>query len=137
MNTVSTGAAAPRFDALELAAPAGRLLIATIFLLSGWAKITNPAFFIGYAHSAGLPAFSVWVAIPVELIGGILLLVGYRTRMTAAVLALFTLVAALFFHSALGDANQFNHFFKNVAMAGGLLQVIAFGPGRFSVDGED
>ena len=137
MHTVSTGAEAPRIDTLELAAPAGRLLMAAIFLLSGWAKITNTAFFIGYAHSAGLPAFSIAVAIPVEIIGGGLLLVGYRTRITAAVLAVFTLVAASFFHSALGDPNQFNHFFKNVAMAGGLLQVVAFGPDRFSVDGRD
>ena len=134
MNTVSARAAGPRFDAFDLAALAGRLLMATFFLLCGWAKVTNPAFFIGYAHSAGLPAISVPVAIPVELIGGVLLLIGYRSRITAAVLAVFTRVAASFFHSALGDPNQFNQFFKNVAMAGGPLQVVAFGPGRFSVD---
>lgn len=137
MNTVSARAAAPRLDAFDLAAPAGRFLMAAIFLLSGWAKVSNPAFFIGYAHSAGLPAISVAVAIPIELIGGVLLLIGYRSRITAAVLAVFTLVAASFFHSAFGDPNQFNHFFKNVAMAGGLLQVVTFGPGRFSVDGAD
>jgi len=68
-----------------------------------------------------------------ELVGGLALVVGFRTRLVAIALAAFSVVAAVLFHSALGDQNQFIHFFKNVAMAGGLLQVAAFGPGRFAL----
>jgi putative oxidoreductase len=71
----------------------------------------------------------------VELLGGLLLVFGYRTKLAAGALALFSLATAIFFHSALGDQNQFIHFFKNVAIAGGLLQAIAFGAGRLSLDG--
>ena len=69
-----------------------------------------------------------------ELGGGLALVAGFRTRFVAAVLALFSLATALAFHNHLADQNQFIHFFKNVAMAGGLLQVVAFGAGRFALD---
>ena len=58
-------------------------------------------------------------------------------RATLRVLAIFSIICALVFHSALGDQNQFIHFFKNVAIAGGLLQVVAFGGGRLSLDGRE
>ena len=114
----------------------GRLGIAAIFLLSGFSKLTAPEGTIGYIASAGLPlpTLGLVLAILVELVGGVLLVIGYRTRLVAAALAAFTIVAAIFFHAALGDQNQFIHFFKNLAIAGGLLQVVAFGAGRFSVD---
>lgn len=118
------------------AALAGRVLLAAIFILSGAGKLADPAGTIAYIGSAGLPvaplAFAGAVAI--ELGGGIALIAGYRTRLVAAVLALFSIVTALAFHSALADQNQFIHFFKNIAMAGGLLQVVAFGGGRLSLD---
>ena len=66
--------------------------------------------------------------------GGLMLLVGYRTRLVALVLAAFSIITAIIFHNAFGDQNQFIHFLKNLAMAGGLLQVVAFGPGHFSFD---
>jgi putative oxidoreductase len=114
----------------------GRIAIAAIFLLSGFSKLTAPAGTIGYIASAGLPLpeAGLVVAVLVELVGGALLVLGYRTRIVAAALAAFTVVAALAFHSALGDQNQFIHFFKNLAIAGGLLQLVAFGPGRISID---
>lgn len=114
----------------------GRLSIAAIFLISGFSKLTAPGGTIGYIASAGLPLpeLGLVVAIAAELVGGGLLVIGYRTRIVAAALAVFTIVAALFFHAALGDQNQFIHFFKNLAIAGGLLQVVAFGAGRFSLD---
>ena len=114
----------------------GRLGIAAIFLLSGFSKLTAPEGTIGYIASAGLPlpTLGLVLAILVELVGGVLLVIGYRTRVVAAALAAFTIVAAIFFHAALGDQNQFIHFFKNLAIAGGLLQVVAFGVGRFSID---
>jgi len=114
----------------------GRLLIAAIFLLSGLAKAADPAGTIGYIASAGLPFPQIGyaTALVVEIVGGVLLAIGYRTRLVASALAAFTLAAAFGFHFQLSDQNQFIHFFKNLAMAGGLFQVIAFGPGRFSLD---
>jgi putative oxidoreductase len=114
----------------------GRILIASVFLLSGISKITAPAMIIGYIQSVGLPfpTLGLAIAVLVEIGGGIALVLGYRTRVVAAVMAIFSIATALAFHNNLADQNQFIHFFKNVAMAGGLLQVVAFGAGRFSLD---
>ena len=114
----------------------GRLLIALIFVLSGLSKIAAPANTIAYIQSAGAPfapaAFGI--AAVVEVIGGLALLVGFQTRLVAAILATFTLAAAVLFHNNLADQNQMIHFMKNLAITGGLLQVIAFGAGAFSLD---
>jgi putative oxidoreductase len=120
-------------DALALT---GRLLIAAIFLLSGFGKIAQPGPMIAYIGAAGLPYPKLALAgsAMVELLGGAALVLGYRTRSVAVVLALFSLATAVTFHSAFGDQNQFIHFFKNLAMAGGLLQVAAFGGGQLSLD---
>ena len=114
----------------------GRLLIALIFVLSGLSKIAAPANTIAYIQSAGAPfapaAFAV--AAIVEVIGGLALLVGFQTRLVAAALAIFTLATAVLFHNNMADQNQMIHFMKNLAITGGLLQVIAFGAGAFSLD---
>ena len=115
----------------------GRLLMSLIFILSGVGKLAAPAATIGYIASTGLPlpTLGYAAAVIVELGGGLLLLAGYQTRIVAAVLALFALVTAVIFHHALGDQNQMIHFMKNLAMAGGLLQVATFGADTFSLDG--
>ena len=130
------GAPAASEAASNIAPFVGRVFLSAIFLLSGVGKIADPASTIGYIQSAGLPFPEVafGVAVLVEIVGGALLVLGYRARLVAAVLALFSLGAAFGFHFDLADQNQFIHFFKNVAMAGGLLQVVAFGAGRFSLD---
>lgn len=114
----------------------GRLLLATIFLVSGFGKLMAPSGTIGYIASVGLPLpeLAYAGALAAELGGGLLLVLGYRTRWVAAALALFSVVSAVLFHNALGDQNQMFHFLKNLAMAGGLLQFIAFGGGTFSLD---
>lgn len=122
---------------LSGAAPlVARLLVAPLFLLSGVSKLSAPAATIGMIEASGLP-FAVLgfaAAVLVEVAGGLALVAGYRTRLIAAALALFTLVTAVTFHSNLADQNQFFHFFKNVSIAGGLLQIMAFGAGRFALD---
>ncbi|HVJ01686.1 MAG TPA: DoxX family protein [Sphingomonas sp.] len=135
-QTQPVGITATESNAAGVLPLVGRLGIAAIFLLSGFAKLTAPAGTIGYIASAGLPLpeAGLAIAILVELVGGALLVIGYRTRLVALALAAFTIAAAVFFHSALGDQNQFIHFFKNLAIAGGLLQVVAYGPGRISID---
>ena len=124
-------------DSAQSAVPLiGRILLAVIFILSGVSKLANPAGTQGYIASVGLPLplLAYIVAVVVEIGGGALLLVGYRTRLAALAMAVFTVAAAVFFHHAFGDQNQFIHFMKNIAIAGGLLQVFAFGAGAFSVD---
>jgi putative oxidoreductase len=114
----------------------GRALLTAIFLLSVVGKLQAPAGTIGYIASAGLPFPQIGYALAVliELVGGLALLFGFRTRIAAGALAIYSLAAAAGFHSNLADMNQFIHFFKNVAIAGGLLQVVAFGAGTFSLD---
>ena len=114
----------------------GRILLAAIFLWSGLGKLLDPASALGYIGSVGLPLpqVALGTALLVELVGGIALVLGYRTKLVAAGLALFSIATALTFHSAFGDQNQLIHFFKNIAMAGGLLQVAAFGAGPISLD---
>ena len=115
----------------------GRLLLAAIFLISGVGKLLNPAGTIGYISAFGLPLpeLGLVLAVIVEIGGGLLLIAGYQTRIVALALAVFTLTAGIVFHSNFGDQNQLIHFLKNVAIVGGLLQVVAFGAGRLSVDG--
>ncbi len=114
----------------------GRVLIATIFILSGIGKIANPEATIGYIASAGLPfaPAALIAAALIEVGGGLALIAGFRTRFVALVLAGFSVIAALAFHAHFSDQNQFIHFLKNLAMAGGLLQVAAFGSGRIALD---
>ncbi|ELX12865.1 DoxX family protein [Janthinobacterium sp. HH01] len=114
----------------------GRVLMAAIFVMSGIGKLLAPAATIGYIASSGLPfaTAGLAVAIAVELGGGLLLALGIQTRLVAAGLAAFSIVTALAFHHAIGDQNQMIHLLKNIAMAGGLLQVVAFGAGAYSFD---
>jgi putative oxidoreductase len=115
----------------------GRVLISMIFILSAVSKLAAPAAVIGYIQSVGLPLPQAvfGLAVLIEIAGGVALLIGFHTRIAAGVLAVFALVTAAIFHNNFADQNQFLHFFKNVAMAGGLLHVVAFGGGRISVDG--
>lgn len=114
----------------------GRILLAAIFVFFGFGKAADPASTIGYISSVGLPfpALAYAGAVALELGGGIALLLGYHTRIVAAALALFSVLTAVTFHANLADQNQMIHFFKNFALAGGLLQVAAYGAGRFSLD---
>ncbi|MEH6437030.1 DoxX family protein [Massilia sp. DD77] len=119
-----------------LLSAAGRILLATIFIFSAFGKLAAPAATIGYIQSVGLPFATLGfaIAVAVELGGGVLLVLGMKTRWVAAALAVFSIVTGLAFHNALGDQNQLIHLLKNFAMAGGLLQVAAFGAGAFSID---
>jgi putative oxidoreductase len=114
----------------------GRILLAALFLMSGLSKLGAAAATTGYIASAGLPFPAVLFALTlvVEIGAGLLLLIGFQARLAAAVLALFTVAAAILFHSNFADQNQAIHFLKNFAIAGGLLQVAAMGAGRFSLD---
>ncbi|MBB4184654.1 putative oxidoreductase [Sinorhizobium terangae] len=114
----------------------GRLLLAAIFLSSGFEKLADPAGTIEYIRAANLPLPTVAyaIALVVELGGSILLVLGYQTRLAALAMAVFTLASALGFHTNFADQNQMIHFMKNLAITGGFLQIAAFGAGAFSLD---
>lgn len=118
-----------------------RLLLASLFLPAGISKLTGFAGTVGYITSAGLPLpqAAAAFALGLEIIGGLALLLGARTRLAALALGLFTLVASFFFHNywAVPADQQFVQqllFFKNIAVVGGLLSVAAWGAGAWSVD---
>ncbi|WP_399696960.1 DoxX family protein [Xenophilus sp.] len=138
MAITQTSSTTPTQDGLALL---GRIFLAALFIPVGFGKIAGFAGTAGYIASVGLPLPQVGaaIAIVVELGLGILLLVGFKTRLAALLIALFTLAAALFFHnywSMPADKVMINQlmFWKNIAIAGGLLAFTAFGPGRFSID---
>ena len=114
----------------------GRLMIGLPFMMSGLGKLAAYQTTTEMIAAVGLPvaplAFAVAVAI--ELGGGLLLVAGYRVRPVAAAMAVFCLATALSFHSNFADQNQMIQFLKNVMMAGGLLQIVSFGAGAFSLD---
>jgi putative oxidoreductase len=112
---------------------AGRVLIAVLFLLSGWGKIAGYAGTQAYMQSAGVPVGLLPLVILVELAGGIAIIAGLYTRLAALVLAGFSIVAALLFHTG-ADQMQQIMFMKNLGLAGGFLFLLANGAGRFSID---
>jgi putative oxidoreductase len=114
----------------------GRLLIGLPFAMSGFGKLVTYGATTAYIASAGLPVppLAYAIAVLVELGGGLLLVAGYQARAVALALAVFSVAAAVSFHSNFADQNQMIHFLKNVMMAGGLLQIVAFGAGAFSLD---
>ncbi|QQA77420.1 DoxX family protein [Pectobacterium parmentieri] len=114
----------------------GRALIAIVFVLSGLSKIGASEATQGYITSVGLlfPLLGYLIALVVEIGGGILLLIGYHTRVVALVLSAFTVATAVFFHHNFADQNAMINFLKNIIIVGGLLQIVAFGPSKFSLD---
>ncbi|GGM05685.1 hypothetical protein GCM10011534_29360 [Pseudooceanicola nanhaiensis] len=129
-------------DTLRYAAPLGRVLLALIFITSGFGKITGYAGTQGYMEAMGVPGALLPLVILVELGGGIALLVGWQARLSAFLLAGFSLLSGFLFHylPSLGmegmeaQANMIS-FMKNVSIAGGMLMVVAFGAGALSIDG--
>lgn len=123
-------------DTTRYASLVGRLLIGLPFAMSGFGKLAAYGATTTYIASAGLPAppLAYAIAVLVELGGGLLLIAGYQARSVALAMAAFTLAAAVSFHNNFADQNQMIHFLKNVMMAGGLLQIVAFGAGAISLD---
>lgn len=125
-------------------APVGRLLLSSLFIWAGYHKLIDPSGNAQYFASVHIPVpdVAVWVVIIIELIGGLAILVGFKTRWAAVVLAIFCLVTAFGVHlvsamnsEGMAQVNQMVHFYKNLVMAGGFLYVVAYGAGTLSVDG--
>jgi putative oxidoreductase len=113
---------------------AGRILISAIFLISGLGKIAGYAGAQGYMAAMGVPVGLLPLVIALEVGGALAIIVGYRTRLVAFLLAGFCVLAALIFHHQLGDRTQSILFMKNFAIAGGFLLLVARGAGEWSLD---
>jgi putative oxidoreductase len=115
----------------------GRILIGLPFMMSGVSKIIGYDATIALIQTSTLPLpppLAYAAAIAVEVGCGLLIIVGFQTRIVATVFALFCLATAVFFHAHFADPNQTFHFIKNIIMAGGLIQIVAYGAGAFSID---
>ena len=112
----------------------GRILLASLFLLSGVSKLGAYGATAAYMSSAGVPGALLPAVIAVELLGSLAVIVGWKTRAAAALLAGFSLLAAFLFHNNFTDQIQMIMFLKNVSIAGGFLLLVANGAGAISLD---
>jgi putative oxidoreductase len=128
-TTAARGASAR--DVMDLA---GRVLLSALFLLSGLGKLGAYTATAGYMASLGVPGALLPIVIATEVLGALAIIVGWKSRATALLLAGFTLLAAVIFHSHFADQIQMIMFMKNVSIAGGFLLLAANGAGSLSVD---
>ena len=112
----------------------GRVFLSLLFIVSGFNKITDYAGTQGYMESMGVPALMLPLVIILELLGGIAILIGFKTRIVALLFIGFNVISALLFHSDFGDQTQMTMFMKNIAIAGGFLLLFAQGAGAYSID---
>jgi len=112
----------------------GRVLISAIFLLNGVFKISNYDGTVGWIESFGIPGVLIIPAIILEVIGPILIIIGYKTKIAAGFLSLFCILTAIIFHNDFSDQMQLTSFLKNIALAGGFLFIVVNGAKEFSIE---
>jgi len=117
-------------------APAGRVLIAFMFVMSGLNKINNYGNTAGWMDAMGVPGSLLPFVIVLEVLGGAAIMIGWQTRITAILFAAFSVMSAAIFHADFSDQNQMIHFMKNVSIAGGFLFLIVHGAGTYSMDNQ-
>ncbi|MGD8933138.1 MAG: DoxX family protein [Gammaproteobacteria bacterium] len=113
---------------------AGRILLGHIFLLAGINKISGYEGTAGYMEAMGVPGVLLPLVIVLEIVGGLALIIGFKTKWAALALAGFTVLAAVLFHADFSDQTQMILFMKNWAITGGLLMVYVYGAGEISLD---
>ena len=114
----------------------GRILLAVIFLLSGFGKLTAISGTAAYFGALGLPVPTVTAVVVglIELLGGVAILLGFQTRVAAWVLAIFTIATGLVAHTGWADQMQMIQFLKNLAITGGFILLASSGAGAYSID---
>ena len=112
----------------------GRILISALFLLNGIFKINNYDGTIDWMESFGMPGILLIPAIILEILGPVLIIIGYKTKLAAGLLSLFCIVTAVIFHNDFANQMQFTSFLKNIALAGGFLIIFVNGAKGFSLD---
>ena len=112
----------------------GRVLLVAIFLPEAWVTIRGYGNAVAYVERFGIPGLLLPLAIALEIAAPILIAIGWYTRLAALALAAFSLLTAVVFHRDFSNANQELHFWKNLAMAGGFILLVANGAGAWSID---
>jgi len=120
--------------ASEAAALIGRLLLSVLFLHEAWSKLAAYSAAVAYMQAFAVPGQLLPLAIATELGCGVLILLGYQTRLAALVLAAFCVATAVLFHAKFGVRNELLHFAKDLAIAGGLFVLFAHGAGGWAID---
>ena len=111
-----------------------RILISALFLLNGIFKISNYDGTVGWMEGFGIPGILLIPAIILEIVGPILIILGYKAKIAAGFLSLFCITTAVIFHNDFSDQMQLGSFLKNIALAGGLLFIFINGTKDFSLD---
>ena len=112
----------------------GRILLSTLFLVEGIGKISMQEDVIMYMEDYGVPEILFVPAIILEILFPLLLIIGYRTKWAASVMALFTVTVAIIFHTDFSEGMQMVFFLKDLAIAGGFMIIVVYGPGKISLD---
>ena len=112
----------------------GRILISALFLINGVFKISNYDGSVDWMESFGVPGILIIPAIMLEIIGSIMIIVGYKSKIAAGFLSLFCITTAIIFHNDFSDQMQFTSFLKNIALAGGFLFIAVNGTKDFSIE---
>ena len=112
----------------------GRLLLSALFLIEGFGKISMREDVIMYMEDYGVPGILFVPATVLEILFPLLLIVGYKTKWAASVMALFTFTVAIIFHTDFSEGMQMIFFLKDLAIAGGFMIVLVYGPGKISLD---
>ena len=112
----------------------GRILLSALFLIEGIGKISMQEDVIMYMEDYGVPEILFIPAIILEILFPLLLIIGYKTKLSALIMALFTLTVAIIFHTNFSEGMQMIFFLKDIAIAGGFMIIIVYGPGKISLD---
>ena len=111
-----------------------RILISALFLLNGIFKISNYDGTVGWMEGFGIPGILIIPAIILEIVGPILIILGYKAKIAAGFLSLFCIATAVIFHNDFSDQMQLGSFLKNIALAGGFIFIFINGTKDFSLD---
>ena len=114
-----------------------RILISALFFINGIFKIMNYDGAISWMEGYGVPGVLLIPAILLEVLGPVLIILGYKTKITAAILSLFCLITAIIFHNDFSDQMQLTSFLKNIALSGGFLFLVINGSKKFSLDNKN
>ena len=112
----------------------GRIFLSALFLIEGFGKISMQEDVIMYMEDYGVPGILFVPATVLEILFPLLLIVGYKTKWAASVMALFTFTVAIIFHTDFSEGMQMIFFLKDLAIAGGFMIVLVYGPGKISLD---
>ena len=112
----------------------GRIFLSVLFLIEGIGKLFTQEQVITYMEDYGVPGVLFIPTVVLEILFPLLLIVGYKTRLAALVMSLFTLTVAIIFHTDFSDGMQLIFFLKDLAIAGGFMIIIAYGSNKFSLD---